>query len=580
MQYPLREKIGNPDLFVGREKELNDFDYWVSEISNLNSQSRALLGRRKSGKTAFVQRLFNRLWSANGDIIPFYFSIPESKVWYPNFAVLYYQTFASQYISFLERDPMPMRQTLTMEEILAYGKEKSIASLVSNTHKIMDDEKAGRHSLMWDTAYRAPHRTADIEGQLILVILDEFQYISNKIYAREDLSGEPIETMPGSYHEVSESKIAPMIATGSYVGWMLEIMSQYLEAGRLTYIDFSPYLDDEEGLVSVYKYVSALKVPITNESAVQINKLCKADPFLISCMIRSQYPKRDLTTKDGVVATFEYEVGDRMSYISRTWAEYINMTVERINDRYGKHMLLHLSKHNDRYWTPQELKKELHLQEDESTIRRKLESLVKGDLLEWGPADIEFRGLQDGTLNRILRHRFEREIKDHKPDFTADYNEELANVTKENSELRGQLNRIKGLVTEVQFAYALRSRGRFWLSDFFEGVDKDSSENIKLNIVDVQISVDLRRKDGGKKEINIVASSNGDKVLLIEAKNKKRKPNHEDVEDFLEKVALYQNQHPDKTILTGYLSLHGFTKKGLDACKKHGIAWTTDLKYF
>ncbi|MEZ4736308.1 MAG: hypothetical protein R3E79_55185 [Caldilineaceae bacterium] len=99
---------------------------------------------------------------------------------------------------------------------------------------------------------------ADIYDQRILVIIDEFQYLSTNIYARKDLSGEPVASMPGSYHEVSESKVAPMLATGSYVGWMVEIMGKYLEAGRLQHIDFSPYLTEDEGLQAVYTYAEAL----------------------------------------------------------------------------------------------------------------------------------------------------------------------------------------------------------------------------------------------------------------------------------------------------------------------------------
>ncbi|KHD04887.1 hypothetical protein PN36_27080 [Candidatus Thiomargarita nelsonii] len=43
-------------------------------------------------------------------------------------------------------------------------------------------------------------------------------------------------------------------------------------------------------------------------------------------------------------------------------------------------------------------------------------------------ADIEFRGLQDGTLNLILRNRFEKEIEQFEPpsdlksEFKAHYN--------------------------------------------------------------------------------------------------------------------------------------------------------------
>jgi hypothetical protein len=56
---------------------------------------------------------------------------------------------------------------------------------------------------------------------------------------------QPIETMPGSYHSLSESKVAPMLVTGSYMAWLKKIMSEYLKAGRLSKIHFSPYLTPE-----------------------------------------------------------------------------------------------------------------------------------------------------------------------------------------------------------------------------------------------------------------------------------------------------------------------------------------------
>jgi len=87
MQYPLPEIIGNPDLLVGREKEFGLLDKWISRIPDRLSKSRAILARRKSGKTAIVQRIFNRLWSENGEVIPFYINIRERKIWFPDFAV-------------------------------------------------------------------------------------------------------------------------------------------------------------------------------------------------------------------------------------------------------------------------------------------------------------------------------------------------------------------------------------------------------------------------------------------------------------------------------------------------------------
>ncbi len=114
MQYPLTEKIGDPDLLVGRENEFRHFNNWIANIPRRGSKSTAIMARRK---TAIVQRLFNQLWSENGAVIPFYFEFAEKKTWYRNLAIQYYCTFASQYISFLERNEKWVDNPLSLQYI-------------------------------------------------------------------------------------------------------------------------------------------------------------------------------------------------------------------------------------------------------------------------------------------------------------------------------------------------------------------------------------------------------------------------------------------------------------------------------
>ncbi len=68
----LAEEIGNPNLFIGRKQELQFYLCWAEGTKNLLSRSQAILSRRKKGKTALVQRLFNILYSKNDPcVIPF-----------------------------------------------------------------------------------------------------------------------------------------------------------------------------------------------------------------------------------------------------------------------------------------------------------------------------------------------------------------------------------------------------------------------------------------------------------------------------------------------------------------------------
>jgi hypothetical protein len=551
IQYPLSEKIGEPDLFVGREKEFRLLNKWLSNIPKRLSKSRVILARRKSGKTAIVQRIFNQLWSENGAVIPFYFSFEESKIWYPNLAIDYYQAFASQYISFLQRDSGLVKTPLSLEEIKEYGLANAIKPLVRDIEFLLQNrEIGGNHDLMWKTACSAPHRFAAVYEKRFLVILDEFQYITQFVYPEPHFQTAPIETMAGTYHSLSESKMAPMLVTGSYAAWLLNIMHEYLEAGRLKPLHFSPYLTPDEGLQAVYQYAKFYGEEITNETAVQINELCMADPFFIYCVICSDFEEKELTTSEGVVNTVNYEISDDTAEMFLTWGSYLNKILEQVNNRNAKNLLLHLNKHSERYWTPQELKKELSLDLEVNEIQKELVILSKIDVIKKGASNIDFKGLEDGTLNLVLRNFFEEEIEGFAPHFSQDSSSRIIEkLNAENRSLRGLSDYIESNMGEHLLAGTFRNRKRFRLSDFFENV----ADRTELNITFVRERFLLQREDGKGMEIDIVAESNCGRVVLVEVKKKKVKTTLKEVEDFWEKVEVYQLLFPERKVLSAFL---------------------------
>ncbi len=577
MQYPLTEKIGEPELFVGREKEFRLINKWLANIPKRLSKSRAILARRKSGKTAFVQRIFNQLWTANGMVIPFYFDMKETKVWYLTFAIDYYRTFVSQYIAFLERDEGLAGQLLSLDQIHAYGVTHSLDRLVDDVDSINTDKERKEYDLVWKTAYSAPHRFAEQFNRRFLVILDEFQNITQFIYRDKNCEGQPDETLAGSFHYHSESKVAPMLVTGSYAGWLLKVIHQYLEAGRLKPTYFSPYLTESEGLQAVYQYAEFYQEPITNETALQINALCMADPFFISCVIQSEFDNKDLTSTAGVINIVNYEISDKRAEMFLTWGEYIEKTLQRINgEQQSKQILLHLNKEADRYWTPQQLKDTLHLTLNLTEIKRILVILSEVDVIERGGSDIQFRGLQDGTLNLVLRRRFEEEIEGFMPDFPKEFSDKIQHLQKENRSLRGKLNYYAGIVGEHLLATAFRNQKRFVLTEFFQNV----TDNTRLNIINVKERVKIQRDDGKEMEIDIVAHSSCGRAILVEVKKTQEKIGLNIVEDFQEKVEVYRKQFPEHTLLPACLFLGGLRTEALQFCEAQGIAIATEIKHY
>ncbi len=581
MEYPLPESIGEPDLLVGREKEFASFNKWISRIPKRLSKSRAILARRKSGKTAFLQRLFNQLWGENGKVIPFYINISEKKMWLPDFALLYYRTFATHYISFLERDEKMVSFPLTMAQIREYGEAKSVAPFVIDVDAMNAQKADGGYDSLWHTASTAPHRYAAAFDHRFLVMIDEFQNTGEYIYRDPACETARDETIPGTWHDLSESKLAPMLVTGSYVGWLINIIDTYLEAGRLKRFSLNPYLEPEAGLEAVYRYAAYYDEPITNETALQINRLCMSDPFFISCVIESDFEGKDLTTEEGVVDAVHREIADRGSEMSMTWGEYIELSLKRINTINSKHILLHLSKHSDREWTPRELKEALGLEIDENEIKTLLQNMVKADLIQWGSSDIDYRGLTDGTLALILRHRFEKEIATYQPDvqqtdLKQEFRQEIRRLKKEKQSLQGMVNHLSGMMAEYLLFNEFRSKKRFRLSRYFENVGDDA----ELNILDAAMRVKFQRPDGKAMEIDVLATSACGRMLVVEVKKTKEPAGLPMVEDFLEKIQIFAGLSPNNIVLPAFFSVGGFTEEALGFCRDHGVAVATGIELF
>lgn len=153
MEIYLKEKIGNPDLFTGRKKELSFFLKWIDGVKREISPSMAILSRRKTGKTALLQRLYNLTFQKNDGVIPFYFEIEEGKKWAIDFSREFLLTFIYQYIAFKTRKTEYLR--LTKQSTFAQAIDSAqregyddLAELITNVAAMVQEEHI---DLTWTT---------------------------------------------------------------------------------------------------------------------------------------------------------------------------------------------------------------------------------------------------------------------------------------------------------------------------------------------------------------------------------------------------------------------------------------------
>lgn len=583
LQFPLKERIGAPNLLVGRTSEFDAYHQWIKGIPKEISKSRVIIARKKSGKTAFLQRLFNEVWSAYGAVIPFYMEILEQKLWYPDFATQYFRTFASQYISFLERDPRIMKERMSLEAIKAYGKKNAIPTFVNDVEQMESDHEKGKYDSIWSSVFTAPHRYADLYGKSILVMIDEFQNLNGFIYRDPGCTDHLDKTIPGSYHEVSESKIAPMLVTGSNVQWLLEVIRQYFQMGRLQRIKFSPFLKENEGLEAVYRLAEHYEMDISNEVAVTINKICRSDAYFISSVFRSSYEDKDLKTIEGVKATIYHEVGTPYGEIAQEWYAYFEKTISRINEIHGKKILLFLNKNAEHAYTPQQIKDALQLDLSLDDIQHKLETMRELELIRGSILSKQYQGLEDGTFHLALQVRLSAEIDQFDTQLIENIDTRWAEMKAKNRSLQGMLNQSQGELAEYQLAFELRNRGCFTLRNYFEGLENGALE---FTINEMTRRFFIQSGDHPKQELDLrvlgtvkIGDRTETRSLLIEVKKKQVRVDLKTVQDFADKVQFYRSVYPEETPIQAFLALGGFTDEAILFCRKHRIGTASEIHH-
>ena len=144
--------------------------------------SRSILSRRKTGKSALLQRLYNLVFQRNDGLIPFYFEVGEGKKWIGDFCTDFFLTFIMQYTAFKTRNPAYARvgrtDFATALDIVRKEKLEYLAPYIEHVVRLLEQEHLGR---LWDSVREIPYQLASIRDESIVQIVDEFQYLNSEI---------------------------------------------------------------------------------------------------------------------------------------------------------------------------------------------------------------------------------------------------------------------------------------------------------------------------------------------------------------------------------------------------------------
>ncbi|MCP4131622.1 MAG: hypothetical protein GY754_11645, partial [bacterium] len=312
----------------------------------------------------------------------------------------------------------------------------SVIKELTKFKKYVQQEKV--HDAMM-TAFAAPAEFTGYDDVFFVVMIDEIQYMTKYIF-RDKECKILFRNLPGGFHGLVELKYAPMLVSGSYIGWMSQMMQEMFVGGRLKRTPVSPKLTFSEGMEAVYRYAEHHNIIIDEHTALAANILTQSDPFYISILFGSDWEEKDFSGDEGVIKTLTHEITDRGSELFGTWSEYIDSTIRQVNDIYGKKILLYLSKERHKECTRDEIRDHLGWPpEKDKELEEKLSILEYGDLITRGGSDFHYQGIHDDILDFIFRERYQYEIEMVEPDVSSDMAAKIKSLEGKLGELKGRM---------------------------------------------------------------------------------------------------------------------------------------------
>ncbi|MEM7539698.1 MAG: hypothetical protein AAF639_46510 [Chloroflexota bacterium] len=412
---PIAERVGL-DMFTDREREMDRLMKWVNRVGKKAGRSQALVSHRRYGKTAIMERLYNRLFREREDVMPFYFELDDGiqKIWIKELADIYFYEFVRQFLAYRTRDAsLAFDQSLPREKLYEIAEKHQETSITKRILWWEEDGNMSDHIKIHSVMHTIIHTVAVETGLSIIVMFDEFQRLNRVVY-QDEACTRPFERYTDSFSTAAESSRAPMLIAGSEVtaltdealwGSMLGRVGTY-HIGRLP-------LAGAVELVNKFAKLDDLEIKF--EVAYKISRLVDGHPYYIWCLFNSICPDADLTTEKGVEAVLTFEVEDRQGHIRKFWYYHFGHHLETFNLPHARRLIVYLSQYPDKLQEHEEsvhlkkLHEELSLPISIEETDDILQKLIWCDLV-WEHAHQQYGGLSDPLLPQVLRIGYSWEI--------------------------------------------------------------------------------------------------------------------------------------------------------------------------
>jgi hypothetical protein len=580
--FAIEERVGEPENFIGRIKELEFLYNWADNIRKKISRSIAFLGRRKIGKSLILERLYNIIYSENKGLIPFYYEFTEGtrsgKEFYHDFLTRFYMQVVGYYtrdISLI-REAVDAQADVNLERLLKHVKKFSIPHKEKIEYRLcnaIDSIKVNKPLYEYVIAATATPRsfatTPGVEEKIVQMI-DEFQYLN--MYIDAGIEDKPCK----AYMSTAEMKVAPLIITGSLMGVVSEELMRWLPHRFDEFI--VPKMDAQETIHMTMNYGKIYGHSITPEIAAYVVHITNNVPGRIIDILCPKFGKPLITTHSDADQALKYEAEG--GTIKHDWDEYLMLAMKAVNDINMRKMTWFLCRHEGEWFYPMDLKREMPLVIDDQKLREELGLLYKYDIVEKNRG--RYGGVFDRTLKKVLMTNYSDILGLPDKDFDEYFrNDSMLDYLKERSTqlklgleeadiLREKLKVLQGEHNNLKGHYYERV---VLLGLIKSIIDNNGGLTEGISVTDFSYKLSAFLESGN--EVDIVLEGK-DVVIMAECKNYASEYIHKItkkmVEEFAEKARqLAKERYQNKKLRMAYYSKNGFEDKMKPVFESYGI---------
>ncbi|MEZ4870265.1 MAG: hypothetical protein R3C14_53540 [Caldilineaceae bacterium] len=575
---PLEEPAG--EWFVNRREELDLFWQWATGVPHPDRRSFALVGLRRTGKTAILHKLFNRLFYEQTRVLPIYISFarylnrPTPLNSY-EFAEEYFASYLRSYLAFRHRRPelLEFRAALPDLRVLIGELADEVAqSLMTSYDRALTDPLGTAYGLVqW--LIDMPRGVATVYNIPTAVIIDEFQVLTNVYNPDQQLHN----NLTDSFQQAAESRSAPLLISGSSISMLMGDALGGMLSGRFASWYLGP-LAQEHALDLIFRLGQTRKILVTQALALAIWEVTQGYPYSIERIMVSLSPAvRQLPEVNALKEIILFELTDKLGALREHYEHEYGKYMRAFNgDHTARKILFWITTHPDARIAPDIVAAALGM--DILQVQEALEKLYRADVIQRATIS-SFQGPTDPLLREFLRYEHYLDVENlTESAATTDLRKQL------NAKI-GESNRQTGHFTEIIVAGVLNN------------FDNRAAESQPYFSVPGTVNLPrmekiLRRegvvKEGIPHEIDVIGEYKlyngleGNASLgawLVAVRYRGQKMGVSDVTDFSTDVTALQDEKQYGEVTRWYFSKAGFTEAAIQQLQEQGT-YFSDLKQF